>query len=198
MDLVPFFCSPYNFLPPSPFSQPAFKAWSLSVVILSDSASLSLPSTRHEEFPFPIWRPRTRRERCPELLPSSSISSASRRRSPPAPPPLPPPRPSPWIAGGASEVARFSLSCHLPVYCAAAVTCFFVSRFIDVMGGFWWTAGIQSTISRINPELLKSVIASTSLSAPPTPKVEGNALPPLPVYVPVLRYFDWPKSDPAQ
>ncbi|KAK4793263.1 hypothetical protein SAY86_023698 [Trapa natans] len=47
--------------------------------------------------------------------------------------------------------------------------------------------GIQNTISRINPELLKSVIASTSFSAPPTPTVELNALPPLPVYVPVPR-----------
>ncbi|OWM76256.1 hypothetical protein CDL15_Pgr009902 [Punica granatum] len=47
--------------------------------------------------------------------------------------------------------------------------------------------GIQSAISRINPELLKSVIASASSSAPPTSKVEHNALPPLPVYVPVLR-----------
>ncbi|KAK4740740.1 hypothetical protein SAY87_024328 [Trapa incisa] len=47
--------------------------------------------------------------------------------------------------------------------------------------------GIQSTISRINPELLKSVIASTSFSSPPTPNVQLNALPHLPVYVPVPR-----------
>ncbi|KAK4780725.1 hypothetical protein SAY87_016831 [Trapa incisa] len=48
--------------------------------------------------------------------------------------------------------------------------------------------GIQSTISRINPELLKSVIASTSFSTPEAPDVQNNASLPLPVHVPALRY----------
>ncbi|KAK4780536.1 hypothetical protein SAY87_016642 [Trapa incisa] len=46
--------------------------------------------------------------------------------------------------------------------------------------------GIQSAISRINPELLKSVIA-TSFSTLTIPNVQNNAFPPLPVHVPNLR-----------
>ncbi|KAK4791303.1 hypothetical protein SAY86_031716 [Trapa natans] len=45
--------------------------------------------------------------------------------------------------------------------------------------------GIQSAISRINPELLKSVIA-TSFSTLTIPNVQNNAFPPLPVHVPNL------------
>lgn len=61
--------------------------------------------------------------------------------------------------------------------------------------------GMQSTISKINPELLKTVIASSSApknippSAPPksfsvpsTPEADQNHPPALPVYSPVFRY----------
>ncbi|KAK4785066.1 hypothetical protein SAY86_001755 [Trapa natans] len=44
--------------------------------------------------------------------------------------------------------------------------------------------GIQSAISRISPELLKSVIASNTV---PSPEVDYHASPPLPVYVPFPR-----------
>ena len=59
-------------------------------------------------------------------------------------------------------------------------------------------AGIQNVISKINPELIKTVIASRSVSppfapaksvsVPSTPKSGQNRLPALPVYSPVLRY----------
>ncbi|CAK9328656.1 unnamed protein product [Citrullus colocynthis] len=48
--------------------------------------------------------------------------------------------------------------------------------------------GIQSAISKINPELLKSVIGSASISLPPSPKAANqNLLSPLPLYTPLFR-----------
>lgn len=65
-------------------------------------------------------------------------------------------------------------------------------RTLDRLSSF---RGIQSAISRINPELLKSVIAapgaahsrSPPFSAPATPKPDQNAAPALPVYAPLVR-----------
>ncbi|XP_022953182.1 protein TIFY 9-like isoform X1 [Cucurbita moschata] len=48
--------------------------------------------------------------------------------------------------------------------------------------------GIHSAISKINPELLKSVIGSASIALPPTPKdANHNLLSPLPLYNPLFR-----------
>ncbi|KAK4773535.1 hypothetical protein SAY87_028554 [Trapa incisa] len=59
-----------------------------------------------------------------------------------------------------------------------------ISRSLHSQGSF---RGLQSAISRINPELIKSVIASNSFSPSATPNIQRNSLPCLPVHVPNLR-----------
>ncbi|KGN46420.1 protein TIFY 9 [Cucumis sativus] len=49
--------------------------------------------------------------------------------------------------------------------------------------------GIHNAISKIDPQLLKSVIGSASISLPPTPEAAANhnVLSPLPLYTPLYR-----------
>lgn len=140
--------------------------------------------------------------RCPEQL-SSSISLAWRNRSLLTLVSL-----KSFLAKGAFEVCFSSFFFFLLLHLLLCVSCLFL--FFPYHLSFLlffsscFIADIQSAISKINPELLKSVIASGSAnqrtpengyqldsiklcSVPSTPKQELTPFRPLPVYSPLQR-----------